>query len=104
MDFIKNLKDNTIIICENNFKNYILKKLAKEKIFLNVKIISKHPVITDTNVISSVLRMLSFFFFLVAGVSFRGARGYWHCTQTLLSSVFFAPHLGQNFIFYFSFS
>ena len=41
MDFIKNLKDNTIIICENNFKNYILKKLAKEKIFLNVKIMSK---------------------------------------------------------------
>ena len=41
MDFINNIQDDTIIICENKYKEYLLKKFWETKIFLNVKIISK---------------------------------------------------------------
>jgi len=41
MDFIKDIQDNTIIICENNYKKYILKKLSENKLFLNVKFLTK---------------------------------------------------------------
>jgi len=44
---IKNIQNNTIIICENNYKKYILRDLSKNKIFLNVKIITKKEFLDD---------------------------------------------------------
>lgn len=41
MNILKYIKDNTLIICDNNYKEYILKTLYEHKLFLNVKIISK---------------------------------------------------------------
>ncbi len=38
---LKNIRDNTIIICENAYKNYILKYFSEQNIFLNVKFYSK---------------------------------------------------------------
>ena len=38
---ILDIQDNTLIICEENYKKYILKKLCNHKLFLNVKIITK---------------------------------------------------------------
>lgn len=35
------IQDNTIIICENKYKKYILKKLSEKSVFLNVKFYSK---------------------------------------------------------------
>lgn len=41
MDFLKDIQDNTIIICEDNYKNYILKSMSQNHIFLNVKFYTK---------------------------------------------------------------
>jgi len=41
MNFINNIQDNTIIICENSYKKYLLKKFWETKIFLNVKFFTK---------------------------------------------------------------
>jgi len=38
---IKDIQNNTIIICEENYKKYILKELTKNSLFLNIKIMSK---------------------------------------------------------------
>jgi len=35
------IQDNTIIVCENKYKNYLLKKMSQNHIFLNVKFYSK---------------------------------------------------------------
>ncbi len=41
MNFYNEIQDNTIIICENNYKKYILKELSEKKLFLNIKFFSK---------------------------------------------------------------
>ena len=41
MDLLEYIQNNTMIICENNYKKYILKRFNEEKIFLNVKILTK---------------------------------------------------------------
>lgn len=38
---LNDIQNNTIIICENKYKNYLLKKMSKNHIFLNVKFYSK---------------------------------------------------------------
>jgi len=38
---IKDIQDNTLIICENDYKKYILTELAKNSVFLNIKIMTK---------------------------------------------------------------
>ncbi|MBE6156566.1 MAG: hypothetical protein E7161_02355 [Firmicutes bacterium] len=44
---INDIQDNTIIICESEYKNYLLKKLTKNHIFLNVKFYSKKEFLKD---------------------------------------------------------
>jgi len=44
---IENIQNNTIIVCENNYKKYILKELNKHKCFLNVKFFSKKDFINN---------------------------------------------------------
>ena len=41
MNVLNDIQDNMIIICENNYKTYILKEMSKNHIFLNVKFYSK---------------------------------------------------------------
>lgn len=41
MNILNNIQNKTIIICENDYKNYILKNMSKNHIFLNVKFYSK---------------------------------------------------------------
>lgn len=38
---IEDIQNNTIIICENNFKTYVLKEMSKRHIFLNIKFFTK---------------------------------------------------------------
>ena len=38
---LKNIQDNTIIICENNYKNKILQELENQHLFLNIKFFTK---------------------------------------------------------------
>lgn len=45
MEILKNIKSNTIIICENKSKNNILKELNKESKLLNIKIMSMNELI-----------------------------------------------------------
>ena len=41
MNLINDIQENTIIICNNSYKKYILKMMSKNHIFLNVKFYSK---------------------------------------------------------------
>jgi len=41
MKIIDEIKDNTVIICENNYKKKLLKELSNQKLFLNVKFFTK---------------------------------------------------------------
>ena len=45
MEILKNIKSNTIIICEKKSKNNILKELNKESKLLNIKIMSMNELI-----------------------------------------------------------
>ena len=47
MNLLENIQDNTIIICENNYKKYLLRKFWQEKLFLNVKFYSKKEFIDN---------------------------------------------------------
>lgn len=44
---ILDIQDNTLIICEENIKKNILKKLCKHKLFLNVKILTKKEFLNE---------------------------------------------------------
>jgi hypothetical protein len=41
MEILKEITDNVIIICENNYKKKLLKELTSQQLFLNVKFFSK---------------------------------------------------------------
>ena len=41
MKWLNDIQNNTIIICENSYKKYILKFMTKNKLFLNVKFFTK---------------------------------------------------------------
>ena len=45
MTNLDNIKNETIIICEQNTKNKILKQLTKEKKLLNIKLLTKKELI-----------------------------------------------------------
>lgn len=47
MNFYNEIQDNTIIICENNYKKYILKELNKKQLFLNIKFFSKKEFLNE---------------------------------------------------------
>lgn len=47
MNFYNEIEDNTIIICENNYKKYILKELNKKQLFLNIKFFSKKEFLNE---------------------------------------------------------
>jgi len=44
---VYDIQDNTIIVCENSYKTYLLKEMSKNHIFLNVKFYSKKEFLNE---------------------------------------------------------
>ena len=49
MEIIEKLTDQTLVICENSYRENILKELAQRNLFLDVKFMSKKEFLQEFN-------------------------------------------------------